>query len=243
MDVYEQHGDLRCLEMAAGAGEYLMNELYWTDASGASGFAYPLPSVRTTIHNANLLASAFVSRLATVTGETKYLAAVNQIGRSSVAAQRQDGSWTYGEGATQQWVDSFHTGFNLRALKDLSVHLQRSEYGEALKRGLRFYREHFFRQDGAVRYFHDGTFPIDAHGIADGIITLVSLRHLDASNVILAKRVANWALEHMLDKRGFFHYRRLRFLKIKTSYMRWSQAWMLLALSTLIAASDGHSAS
>jgi hypothetical protein len=44
----------------------------------------------------------------------------------------------------------------------------------------------------------------------------------------------------MWDSRGFFYYRVLRSCTIRTSYMRWSQAWMLLALATLL---DGQTAS
>jgi mannose/cellobiose epimerase-like protein (N-acyl-D-glucosamine 2-epimerase family) len=43
-------------------------------------------------------------------------------------------------------------------------------------------------------------------------------------------------MRHMWDERGFFYYRVLRFGKVRTSYMRWSQAWMLLALSSLVTA-------
>jgi hypothetical protein len=41
-------------------------------------------------------------------------------------------------------------------------------------------------------------------------------------------------MKHMWDERGFFYYRVLRLCTIRTSYMRWSQAWMLLALSALL---------
>jgi hypothetical protein len=49
-------------------------------------------------------------------------------------------------------------------------------------------------------------------------------------------------MNHMWDERGFFYYqiryfRILGFLTIRTSYMRWSQAWMLLAMSTLLSES------
>jgi len=37
-------------------------------------------------------------------------------------------------------------------------------------------------------------------------------------------------MNHMWDERGFFYYRCLRLATIRTSYMRWTQAWMLLAL-------------
>jgi len=45
-------------------------------------------------------------------------------------------------------------------------------------------------------------------------------------------------MDHMWDDRGFFYYRVLRLCTIRTSYMRWSQAWMLLALSTMLGESD-----
>ena len=48
-------------------------------------------------------------------------------------------------------------------------------------------------------------------------------------------------MKHMLDKRGFFYYRVLRLRTIRTSYMRWSQAWMLLALATLLEHSTAYS--
>jgi hypothetical protein len=41
-------------------------------------------------------------------------------------------------------------------------------------------------------------------------------------------------MANMWDERGYFYYRVLRFLTIRISYMRWSQAWMLLALTTLL---------
>jgi hypothetical protein len=50
----------------------------------------------------------------------------------------------------------------------------------------------------------------------------------------LVYSVLGWAMKHMWDSRGFFYYRVLRSCTIRTSYMRWSQAWMLLALSALL---------
>jgi hypothetical protein len=55
----------------------------------------------------------------------------------------------------------------------------------------------------------------------------------------MAHSVFQWAMDHMWDDRGFFYYRVLRFCTIRTSYMRWSQAWMLLTISTLLSESRG----
>ena len=38
----------------------------------------------------------------------------------------------------------------------------------------------------------------------------------------------------MWDRQGYFYYQVLPFWTNKISYMRWSQAWMLLALATLL---------
>jgi hypothetical protein len=37
----------------------------------------------------------------------------------------------------------------------------------------------------------------------------------------------------MWDEAGYFYYRKHQVMTIRTPYMRWSQAWMTLALATL----------
>jgi len=76
--------------------------------------------------------------------------------------------------------------------------------------------------------------------VAQSILTLLAFRDLDPLNVPLARSVFDWAMKHMWDERGFFYYRVLRLCTIRTSYMRWSQAWMLLALSSWLSETDGQ---
>ena len=74
--------------------------------------------------------------------------------------------------------------------------------------------------------------------MAQSIITLLALKNLNPSNVDLARSVFQWAMNHMWDERGFFYYRVLRLYTIRIPYLRWAQAWMLLAMSTLLCESD-----
>jgi hypothetical protein len=238
LDVYEQRQDARCLRMATSAAEYILNELYWTDGGSTCGFSYPLPSLRGSVHNANFLAGALLCRIYHHTGEQKFLGPALKAVRYSVAQQHSDGSWYYGEAPTQRWIDNFHTGYNLCGLLAVGRYVGTTEFASKLKYGFDFYRAHFFRDDGAAKYFHKRTYPIDIHSVAQSIITLLELRNLDLSNVLLAHSVFRWAMDHMWDERGFFYYRVLRVGTIRTSYMRWSQAWMLLAMSTLLCESD-----
>ncbi|HTP70359.1 MAG TPA: hypothetical protein VMJ35_15725 [Dongiaceae bacterium] len=231
LGAYEQFADERCLAMAASAADYVANELYWTDGAGWHSFSYPLPSIRVQVHNANFLAAALLCRVAKLTGNSQHLSKALDVTRCSVSKQKQDGSWDYGEGPKQDWIDNFHTGFNLGALADIDHYTDSEEFAESIRRGFEFYRTHFFRDDGAPRYFHDRTYPIDIHCVAQSLITLTQFQHLDPSSALLAEKVAAWTLDHMWDKRGFFYYRVLRSITIRTPYMRWSEAWMLLALA------------
>jgi len=233
LDAYEWRRDERCLEMAVSAAEYLLDDLYWSDGA-AAGFTYPLPSFRSNIHNAHFLGAALLCRVYRLTGDARFLEPALRVARHSAAQQDADGSWPYGDDPSNRWIDNFHTGYNLGALDSIARDLDTSEFDARLEHGFRFYLTHFFRDDGAPRYFHDRTYPIDIHCVAQSLITLTMLGHLDPGSARTADTVLAWALRHMWDERGFFYYRVLRSGAIRTPYMRWSQAWMVLALSTFV---------
>jgi len=224
--------------MAVSAAEYILNELYWTDSSSVAGFSYPLPSLRVQIHNANFLGAALLCRVYKHTGEEKFLGPALRVARYSAAKQNTDGSWSYGEAPSQRWIDNFHTGYNLCALQSICQYAETPEFESYIRRGFEFYRKHFFREDGAVRYFHNRDYPVDIHCVAQSIITLLTLRELDPVSIPLARSVFRWAMNHMWDDRGFFYYQVFRSYTNQISYMRWAQAWMLLAMSMLFCESD-----
>lgn len=240
LDLYEQNGDHRYLAMAISAADYILTELYWSDRGATASLAYPLATSRATVHNANLLGAALLCRVAKHSDEKKYIDPAMRVARHSAAMQQVDGSWLYGDAETQAWVDNFHTGYNLSALRSIGHDAGTTEFESHVRKGFAFYRNHFFREDGAARYFHNRTYPIDIHCIAQSIITLIEFNDLEEDNIRLARHVLDWAATNLRDKEGFFYYRALRLGRIKISYMRWSQAWMLLALTTLLEALPPH---
>lgn len=234
LDAYDAKGDPRCYSMATSAADYVLDELYWTEGDSIACLSYPLPSSRGRVHNANFLGAALLCRVYAYNGEKRFLDPALKVARYSATRQRSDGSWAYSESSKQQWVDNFHTGYNLCALRAIGHYGGTAEFEPHIRRGLQFYRHHFFREDGAPRYFHNRTYPIDIHSVAQSIITLLSLRDLDDGNVAQARSVIEWAMNNMLDKEGYYYYRILPFFTNRISYMRWSQAWMLLALATIL---------
>jgi len=238
LDAYETNPKSQHLDMATSAGKYIIDQLYWEEDDFTAGFSYPLPSLRNRVHNANFLGAALLCRLYKLSGDKNFLELALKVVRYSASKQNENGSWDYGEGAAQRWVDNFHTGYNLCALRSIQQTTETSEFEVHIRRGFEFYKNHFFRENGAPKYFYNRTFPIDIHSVAQSIITLLTFRDLDENNVFIAHAVFNWAMNNMLNSNGHYYYQKLPHYTIKIPYMRWSQAWMLLALSTLLEEGD-----
>lgn len=233
LDAYAKFGDANYLNMARSAGDFLLEGLNLTKSGDEICFSYtPMDSGQ--VHNANLLGAAYLSRLYSITSAKKFLDPAVSAVRYSTRRQNEDGSWAYGEDKTQAWIDNFHTGYNLCALRKIGQYMNMEEFEPHVRLGFEFYRTHFFREDGAPKYFHNRVYPIDIHSIAQSIITLITFIDLDANNRTLADTIFQWAISNMWDEHGFFYYQITPYYKNKISYMRWSQAWMLLALATLL---------
>jgi hypothetical protein len=188
---------------------------------------------QSSIHNSNLLGAALLARTWKHTRREELLSLAGEAMRYSCRHQLPDGAWWYGEEPKYRWIDNFHTGYNLTGLRVLGECTGATEFEDAVRRGYEFYRKHFFVEDGTPRYFHNHTYPIDVHCVAQSILSPIEFKHLDSGGVRLARSVFDWAMKNMCDERGFFYYRKLPYCTIRTSYMRWSQAWMFLALATL----------
>ena len=151
----------------------------------------------------------------------------------SVAALNDDYSWPYGELHHHQFIDNFHTGFNLVALKNWMDFTGEKSWDKELKNACKYFLDTFWLENGCPKYYNNSLYPIDIHCSAQGIVTCLKLRDYDDRSVSLAKKIAQWAIENMQDKTGYFYYQKTRWYTNKIPYMRWSQAWMFYALAQL----------
>jgi hypothetical protein len=230
LDWYESTGDERVLEVAVSSGHFLMERINKTIDGDSFCFSYT-PVDRSCVHNVNLLAAELLSRVYTVTKSEEFREAAMSAATYSIDKQRADGSWPYGEGGNQQWVDGFHTAFILVSLKRIIGALDEARWLENLQAGYRFYVERFFLADGRPKYYHNKLFPVDAHSAAAAIVAFMELGGSMPGTLEMAEKVVRWTLANMQDQAGFFYYHRNRFYTIKIPYMRWAQAWMLYALA------------
>lgn len=234
LDAYEKFGDSSYLEMAISAGNFILRGLNISESNNGICFSYT-PLDRAKVHNASLLGVAFLARLYSISGNKDFFDYAFSAAKFSVSKQSPDGSWPYGEDEVQKWIDNFHTGYNLIALQRFTRYTRNKEFEENIKSGFKFYISNFFTDGCLAKYYHNKLYPIDIHSIAQSIVTLMELKDLDKNNNMeLALSLCQWGINNMKSKEGYFYYQRKRFYMNRISYMRWSQAWMLLSLSTLL---------
>ncbi len=235
IDAGQALGNERLLALATGVGDFFLRHIPQTEGREGAFFGY-LPGDRTPIHNANTLVCALLARLAAGTGREDMRTAAEAGLRWTVALQRGDGSWPYGEEQDLDWVDNFHTGYVLDSLICCAEAGVEVDGGSALERGLAYYRDRLFLQDGTPKYLPQSVYPIDAQCVAQGIRTMTLAASHDASYGALAWRVFDFALRQMQRGDGSFIFQRRRHWTNPTPHMRWVVAPMFESLSCLCAA-------
>jgi rhamnogalacturonyl hydrolase YesR len=186
------------------------------------------------VHNANMLGAGLLARTAKHTGNAQYLRVARSAMEYSCTRQLRNGSWWYGEEPKYQWVDNFHTGYNLDGLHCYLEATGDLEFRSHLIKGLEYYKAHFFEDSGRPRYYNTRTYPVDIQCAAQSIDTLSALSEHDPDCLDLAKKVAAWTIRNMQDPAGYFYYRQYPFITAKTPMLHWGQATMFKALAGLI---------
>ena len=227
LDVAEAGLDPRALDLALPIGNFILNDLHRITEGDRFCFSYT-PLDQYAVHNASLLGASFLIRLWKHTDQAALRDAALSALAYSMHHQRDDGSWYYSEKAGSRWIDSFHTGFNLEAVRRFIRIGEGGEWQERYHRGREYYRDNFFLSDGTPKYYHDRVFPIDIHSPAEAV---AFFSEEDGDFGRLADDVLEWMLNNLRDKRGYFYFRQTRHFTNRIPYMRWGQAWAFRALT------------
>lgn len=221
-------------DVALTSADFVMHDLHRTPFANGFLFSYSPLQGNDTVFNASLLGSKLLSICYKLSGRDELREAARQSVEACCAGQRDDGAWVYGMLPMQSWVDSFHTGYNLDALQAYEDNTGDRQFHHCLERGMNYYVNHFFEPDGCPKYYDNKTYPIDIHCPAQLFVTLSSLKQF-GQYADLANRVLAWTDRHMRNnKKGYYYYQLKQGISSKISYMRWSNAFMLYALSHII---------
>jgi len=220
--------------MARSACDFILKDLYRTyDDQGDFSFSYS-PLDKTQVFNASLLGARLLSRTWFYTNEPALIDDSRKAVSYVCKHQQENGAWSYSPLPFHQWIDNFHTGYNLECIYTYQSISGDHSLNSHLEKGLEYYLNTFFEESGLPKYYSNSKYPIDMHTTAQLVVTLSKMGVLN-QKMELVDKVLLWSFENMFDEsKGYFYYYKEKYFTIKIPYMRWTQAWMFLGLSHYI---------
>jgi len=197
------------------------------------------PVVKDICYNASLLAAEAFAKTASINGNEYLKDLAIKAVDFVIDKQHSDGRWNYAislDLSKEEPQIDFHQGYVLESIYEIAkvLNIQNQTWNTALNKGLKFYIETQFDDLGRSYWRWPKKMPVEIHNQTQGIITLIKLKRLHPKAASTACKIANWTINNMQDKTGYFYYQKHRFYTNKISYMRWSNAWMFLALIHLL---------
>ncbi|MCK4747414.1 MAG: hypothetical protein KAT15_10275 [Bacteroidales bacterium] len=191
------------------------------------------------VHNLNLFVAEFLIKTGMEIKKSDWIEAGNKAVNYTLSDQRKDGSFDYNgpPEKPQNFIDHYHTGFVLRMLYSIWKLTGREDVMQSLEKCLYHYTANFFIDDRIPKLLPHRKYRIDIHSCAEAVYCLSELSVQFPQHMGLARNVLSWTLENLQDISGYFYYGLLksrftgRVYRSRISYIRWSQAWMLKALS------------
>jgi len=231
-------GDDEAIEQGIAAARFAAEELL-AEGDGGTYFRYT-PSSSTLVHNANCLGAGLCAGAGALAGDAGLVELARCAALTSVTAQRQDGSWAYGESDALGWTDSFHTAYTLDGLALVERATGDAQIGSSIKRGAADWAAHFFGSDGTARYYRDRVRPLDVHAASSAIDVGSRLAATGALDPALVRRVENWARALYIDASGRPIHRVGRIVRDKRRFPRWNEAHWAMGEASLMALDSGR---
>jgi len=228
-------------ELIDSAAIYIIKDIPITKFKEGISFSYTHKS-KGSCYNASLLAAEVLAKSDIINGANKYSELIEQAVTYVLSKQKELGEWWYSfnpETHKERNQIDFHQGFVLVSLRNLNrlCCFKNLNLEDAIQKGLDFYKKKQFLNNGQPMWRLPKRWPVDIHNISQGIITFSLLSNKREVYHSFAKNIAEWAINNMQSSKGYFFYRKYSIGTNKISFMRWGQAWMLLALTELYIAS------
>ena len=222
------------LEVAESASQFFLNDLtVLLDEPERLCLAYmPLP-MKMRVMDVSILVGAVLAQVGALRGWEELLQEARRLVGYVVSNQTDYGAWYYTDPPEDSPVkhDNYHTGFILDALWRYMEATGDWAWRGSYEKGLEFYADRLFNDDGSPRWMSDKDYPHDVHGAAQGILTfsLAAMHGYDYCE--LANRILGWTLRNLYSGSGRFFYQKRACYTKRFTLLRWCNAWMFKALS------------
>lgn len=234
LDAAEILNDESLYQLASSSQNFVLQDLNRSYKNEGYCLSYS-PLDWTQVYNASILGASLLARLYQIEQKPEQKDAIIAILNYHRMVQNLDGSWFYGAAANQKWIDHYHTAFVLDALFTIQTIFPDLAVETMFQKGLEFHIKHLFIDDRIPQFYADKTFPIEPHCGAASIILLTRISKIYGQQYFQqAYRIAEWLVQKMQDKKGYFYFQKNKLFTNKVPYMRWVQAWMFKALAYLV---------
>ena len=239
MDAYEITHKQKYLDAAQSALIFLLQapKVLYDDATMKCLSYVPSEKINWIVMDVSILTGSIVARVNKYVKDPALAIEARKLVNFVVDKQTDYGAWyyTHPAGDHPRKHDNYHTGYIVDAILDYMDHSGDQSFMEQYLKGVAYYRDNLFLPDGAPKWANDKTYPFDVHGSAQGIISFVKASRFDKNYLVLAEKIANWAIDNMQNKKkGFFYYQKTKLFRKPYTLMRWSCGWMSRGLSELI---------
>jgi hypothetical protein len=241
---YEALNDPKALEVLKSIGQFIEEDLAQSEDESGICFSYSTIEVDC-CYNASMLGSELFAFLYQETKIEKYKELAIRSTDFVVDKQKANGRWNYSiklETGKERTQIDFHQGYVIDSLGYVMKYIPstKEKYHPYLKKGLDYYQKNQFLANGQSIYRFPSKWPLEIHNQAQGVITFARWAHLNEEYIVQSAAIANYTINHMRSNKGYFYYKKYPLFTIKTPFMRWSQAWMLLALTELLNTQKGQ---
>jgi hypothetical protein len=228
-EYYKISKDKDAIDLCASACNFILKDLIRSYQGENYCFSYS-PTDSTIVFNASMKAVRCLSQVYSITKNAELIESAENAVNYVLNYQQADGSWIYGSQKTADWVDNYHTGYILDCLDEFYKISKDPVVMQSVKAGFEYYVKNLFEENRIPKFYNNKMYPIDCTAASQSLMTLARF-----NNNELATNVANYMIKYMQDqKQGYFYFRKFKYYQIKTSYMRWSNAWMFAALTFLL---------
>jgi len=243
--MHEYHkitGSCKAKNIIFSAAEYILQDIPVTHWDDGLSFAYTHIS-KGVCYNASLHATEVLVRAKSM-GANIDEKLITEAVHYALNRQKPDGSWNYSYDPvkdTERKQIDFHQGFVLVSLRNIMKQggILQDEISRAITKGLEFYKKEQFFPNGRSMWRLPKKWPVDIHNQSQGIITFALLKDYGPAYLDFADTIVRWTIDNMQGKQGSFYYRKYPLFTNKIPYMRWGQAWMLLALTEYLLMRQG----
>ncbi len=212
------------------------------EENGVTYFKYTPYEESRVVFDVSALALESISQFLKHIPNQELVAIGNKVLASLVEYQANNGTWPFSYYIPKNsyyWQVDYHQGFIIDGIVSFLPYTDNSlqqRVHRAVERAIWFYRYKQFDTDGRSYYRYPVKYPINIHNQSQGIITFTKLYRMFGvvEHFNFARKIARWTIQNMQDPAGYFYSQVWPGVVNKIPYMRWAQAWMMLALTTLL---------